>query len=596
MKRHLLFTLFLSLLSFSLSAQSIGIIGDATPGGWDADTDMTQDPDSTDIWTIQITLTDGEVKFRQDDDWLVNWGATDFPIGIGEQDGPNIGVFAGDYFITFNTATGEYYFDVDSDIGIIGDATPGGWDEDTDMFKDQTDPNRFFIDITLTTGEAKFRQNDDWAVNWGATGFPSDTAMQDGPNIPVNPGALYRVTLDTLTGVYTFESEISFGSIGLIGDATPGGWDEDTDMTKDPDNGELWTLIITLTDGEVKFRADDDWVNDWGGTEFPTGVGEPGGPNIPVTAGDYFVTFNSTTGDYNFRLIEEFATVGIIGDATPGGWDTDTDLIQDPDDVHSWSIRMDLLDGEAKFRADNDWIVNWGAADFPSGTGILENGPNIPITAGDYIITFNSLTGVYNFREVVEYGTVGLIGKSGPFGDWENDTPMVKDVDDFNLWSVDDFTVLDFDPDDTDGSGIKFRAENDWTVNWGLVDFPAGVGDANGPNIETVAGTYRVTFNSSTGDYLFDSSSNTQDLVDPASIQIYPNPASNILNIDLDAIEIQGQVSVRIIDLAGKTVFRQNLQADQLNQLNVSDLQSGAYMLNVSNEDYLIGKRFSIAK
>ena len=84
-------------------------------------------------------------------------------------------------------------------------------------------------------------------------------------------------------------------------------------MTKDPENGELWTLIITLSDGEVKFRADDDWVNDWGGTEFPTGVGEPGGPNIPVTAGDYFVTFNSTTGDYNFRLIEEFATVGIIG-------------------------------------------------------------------------------------------------------------------------------------------------------------------------------------------------------------------------------------------------------------------------------------------
>ena len=110
MNARLLLTFFTITISFGLSAQSIGIIGSATPGGWDTDTDMTQDSMNADIWTLDIALFDGEAKFRQDDDWAVNWGAGDFPAGIGEQDGANIPVFAGNYTVTFNAATGEYNF------------------------------------------------------------------------------------------------------------------------------------------------------------------------------------------------------------------------------------------------------------------------------------------------------------------------------------------------------------------------------------------------------------------------------------------------------------------------------------------------------
>lgn len=92
-------------------ANTIGIIGDATPGGWGEDTDMTQDGTNPFIWTITIELTDGEAKFRQDNDWPVNWGATDFPSGSGTQDGPNIPVSAGEYEVTLNTCTGAYSFE-----------------------------------------------------------------------------------------------------------------------------------------------------------------------------------------------------------------------------------------------------------------------------------------------------------------------------------------------------------------------------------------------------------------------------------------------------------------------------------------------------
>jgi hypothetical protein len=89
---------------------ALGIIGDATAEGWDADTDLIQDPANPFLWSKSVTVTDGETKFRAEDDWAVNWGASSFPGGVGAQDGPNIPVKAGTYFVTFNTGTGEYYF------------------------------------------------------------------------------------------------------------------------------------------------------------------------------------------------------------------------------------------------------------------------------------------------------------------------------------------------------------------------------------------------------------------------------------------------------------------------------------------------------
>ncbi len=96
-------------------------------------------------------------------------------------------------------------------------------------------------------------------------------------------------------------SNAPVGSVGIIGPATPGGWDSDTNMNQDPDNPYLWTLDITLAQGEAKFRADDAWSINWGDTAFPSGTGTQDGPNIPVDAGTYTVTINTCTGAYSFN-------------------------------------------------------------------------------------------------------------------------------------------------------------------------------------------------------------------------------------------------------------------------------------------------------
>jgi len=583
----------------TLNAQitTVGIIGSATPAGWDADTDMIQSDTDTAMWTINIDLVDGEAKFRANDDWAINWGASDFPTGVATQDGSNIPVVAGNYDITFNSVTGVYSFSVDSPIGIIGSATPGGWDMDTNMFVDSN--GVFFATLDLVMGEAKFRANDDWAINWGSADFPMGTGTQDGDNIPIPSAGTYFITLDTASGAYNFVEQVSYESIGIIGSATPGGWDEDTDLVKSADDPNQWSLFVDLVDGEAKFRADNDWGTNWGSTDFPSGTATQDGDNIPVTAGYYRVDFNSETGDYSFTSVGNYESVGIIGDATPGGWDADTDLTQDADDPTIWKGAMLLTDGEAKFRADDDWTVNWGGSDFPSGVA-EQDGANIPVVAGEYNITFNSLTGEYSFEVFVVYDQISLVGEASPAGAWPepddmgaNDTYLNQSADDDQLWSLDDVTVTDA----AEGGGVKFRANTDWAVNWGLDTFPAGIGTQDGANIPSVAGTYDVTFNSETGEYLFaETGTSTEDVLNPSDITVFPNPAVTQISVDLSTLNVDGQADVSIFDMQGRLIKRTNTQLQDVINVDVSQLTTGNYLINISNDKFTIGKRFSIAK
>ena len=591
MQLRLLFSLFfccaISFTGFS-QVNSVGIIGTATPNGWDADSNMVQNLDSAHLWSMVVNLNQGEAKFRANDAWDLNWGATDFPSGIGTQNGPNIPVpAAGEFTINFNSNTGAYSFEVTSDIGIIGNATPGGWDSDYNMFRDQVDSNQYFTTINLTQGEVKFRQDDAWDLNWGAVDFPTGIGLLNGANIPIAVAGKYNVTFNKATGAYTFEEVVEYATIGIIGSATPGGWDTETPLVKDNGNPALWKINLVLTDGEAKFRANDAWTFSWGDTLFPSGIGIANGPNIPVPAGEYQISFNTETFEYKFLLIGNYATVGIIGDATPGGWDTDTDMDQDPVDKSIWRKRLILTDGEAKFRADNDWAVNWGGPDFPAGVATLD-GPNIPVPAGEYKITFNSTTGDYNFELLVIFSTVGLIGPATPIGTWDSDVDMTKDAVDESFWFINSIDLVDGE--------AKFRAEDAWAVNWGLAQFPAGVGIQDGPNIPITAGTYRVTLNSAVGDYAFADPVSTLDLLRSNSVSFAPNPAKEVLNILINAEELKGDAQVILFNQAGARVLQQHINLQDLNKIDVSGLMPGHYLVHISNGKFIVGKNVVIVK
>lgn len=84
-------------MTYQLTAiNSIGIVGPAQAGGWDADTDMTYNKETM-AWEITINLAADEFKFRANDSWDINWGG---PMDNLEFGGANLKINeAGTYFI-----------------------------------------------------------------------------------------------------------------------------------------------------------------------------------------------------------------------------------------------------------------------------------------------------------------------------------------------------------------------------------------------------------------------------------------------------------------------------------------------------------------
>jgi hypothetical protein len=78
---------------------------------------------------------------------------------------------------------------------------------------------------------------------------------------------------------------------GLVGDATENSWDG-PDMEMYQTGTNQYALYADLTAGELKFRFNEDWGNNYGDNDT-NGSLEPGGANIPIAnPGTYFITLD----------------------------------------------------------------------------------------------------------------------------------------------------------------------------------------------------------------------------------------------------------------------------------------------------------------
>jgi len=137
-----------------------------------------------------------------------------------------------------------------------------------------------------------------WDVNWGDNNADG-TLEPGGANIKAVDAGYYKLNVDLVGLTHTYLKT----DWGLIGDATPGGWDSDTDMTYDPTN-KVWTVTLDLTAAKIKFRANNSWDLNYG-DDGGDGSLEPGGADIPVpSAGNYTVTLNLSKPVYKYRLVK----------------------------------------------------------------------------------------------------------------------------------------------------------------------------------------------------------------------------------------------------------------------------------------------------
>ena len=90
---------------------------------------------------------------------------------------------------------------------------------------------------------------------------------------------------------------------GLIGDATPDGWDADQDMTYDKTTRE-WSITLDLVAGDIKFRANDAWDLDYGDNEGDLKL-DKGGSNIAIAAdGNYTIVMKLEEAPYKYSVTE----------------------------------------------------------------------------------------------------------------------------------------------------------------------------------------------------------------------------------------------------------------------------------------------------
>jgi hypothetical protein len=263
--------------------------------------------------------------------------------------------------------------------------------------------------------------------------------------------------------------------------------------------------------------------------------------------------------------------------------------------------------GEAKFRQDDAWAINWGAADFPAGVGV-QDGPNIPVAAGTYMVIFNRTTGMYSFQtsfdvtykvDVTNYlasNTLAANGirvggnftdngatvAAGAVANWSPaDANSAMTDEGNNVWAI---TVTY--PVASLGATQFYKFVNgDWGANEGTdaantiaVD-SCGVDDGGG-NINR---TY--TLMPGTVCYVWDACtacgvSVAENAI--ANLTVAPNPATDVVNFTFEANNA-AVATVTIFDLAGKAVATTTVatSATTTVEMNTTALQAGSYIYNV---------------
>ncbi|PIE48084.1 MAG: hypothetical protein CSA40_01740 [Flavobacteriales bacterium] len=273
-----------------------GVVGDATPGGWGA-TATTPIKDIP-FWTTGVdgiyvaygTVKDGFVKFRTNNEWTLNYG-DDGEDGTLDGGGSNIAIAAGTYKFTINLNDLTYVIEPYS-WGLVGSFNDWNAPDHKLTYNPYADDWKAVISFP-EDASVKFRMNEDWAENYGDDGADG-TLDGGGSNIEV-PAGHYLVTFNPVEQTYAFESMDVWG---LVGSATPNGWDgPDTKFLPDfgVNDGMYYINGITLTDGEIKIRQNDAWALNYGdggmqGDLYLLSSDNAG--NIPVTAGIYNIELN----------------------------------------------------------------------------------------------------------------------------------------------------------------------------------------------------------------------------------------------------------------------------------------------------------------
>lgn len=420
--------------------------------------------------------------------------------------------------------------DVYDHVWVMGDYS--GWSHDKAqlLYNYSKDGNIFtgvvdFDDKAASgikfTGAASW---DEATGNWG-TANPDDASEAasvtllngSNDNIMCYAKRFYKFTLDKKALVLT--KEWGADKIGVVG--TINNWAApDVEMAFNKDYLRFWVDLEVTGDQEIKFRADEDWVYNWGADA------KSGGDNIKVGTGKYrvYLDLNKGTVELNEKMFgkdepsasggepepEKPAVWSLIGTIGGTNWDTDTDMTNTDGEV--WIARSVALtaNDEFKLRFGHDWPDAVGGTEANSkstidptnpydvfkpvlGTVFATGGMNIQVgVEGTYDVTYdNAAKTILVENHKALFSLIGDINGSG----WGKDFVMTQDGD---VWTSPVVTI---------GGEFKIRYDFSWADSntYGVAEgTTVEIGKEftvvqPGGNIKVPeAGDYKVIFNAKT--------------------------------------------------------------------------------------------------
>ena len=208
-----------------------------------------------------------------------------------------------------------------------------------------------------------------------------------------------------------YEGFVPLQHLYVVGTATEFGFENNagnTPMFRDASNQSLFHLRAYFNNGQLKLLGSiGSWQPQYGTNDGTTLAGSADGDPgeiIVATAGYYDLTVNLEEMTFSLVAFDataapSYTTMGIIGNSTPGSWDTDTDMTNSTLNPHIWKVtQIVLTPEEAKFRTNDDWAENWGGGPATQGIAQFNSSGNIPVAeAGSYNVWFNDLDQRYIF-------------------------------------------------------------------------------------------------------------------------------------------------------------------------------------------------------
>lgn len=332
------------------------------------------------------------------------------------------------------------------------------------------------------------------ATEFGSSGPGTLSVATTSGNVSIADAGYYKFKVDTENLTYEI---IKIDTWGMIGTATPNGWASSTAMTYNPTNA-TWEGELNLTNGALKFRANNDWGINYGVANSNQLKGDlvfDASAAVDITdPGVYTVVidFSQTKSPYGYTYsvtavsnIPEPAALWL-----PGGYQGHNPAAA----PKIYATGANTFEGYVyissntgfKFTSAPDWThTNYGSTG-TAGTLTTDGmAPDLSINQGYYKFNVNTADLTYTATLI---DTWGLIGTATP-GSWDTSTPMTFNQAN-NTWTATaNLTV----------GALKFRANNGWGINYGVSDSNSYTGnlvfDASAAVDIKEAGNYTITLN-----------------------------------------------------------------------------------------------------